>query len=187
MKCPNCNSTNLQKKGMRAGKQRYKCKDCEANFTEGVPYKKQLQLPPVSNIVCRNCGNTSVIRDGKLEDGSQRFKCPKCKLSFSTKPPRRLSSVEKIDLIKAVLIGGNIKKLTLKYNCTSKFIEKLVSPYYAAETITPNQKKDIIKYGYYLKVPVDYMAEYIKCSEHKCTEVIENYKERLMSTSHDAT
>ena len=186
MKCPSCGSTHLQKKGERAGKQRYRCNTCHANFTEGVPYIRQVQLPPVSGIVCYRCGSSSIIRDGKLEDGSQRFKCMKCKLGFSTKTPRKITPEEEVSIIKDVLIGKNVKKLTLKYGCTTKFIEMLLEPYYAAETVTTEQKKDIIKYGFYLKVPVDYMAEYIKCSEHKCKEIIEKYKKSIMSTTHGA-
>lgn len=186
MKCPSCKSTNLQRKGMRAGKQRYRCKDCEANFTEGVPYIRQTQLPPVSGVICPRCGRSSIIRDGKLEDGSQRFKCLDCRLSFSTKTPKRVTPEEEFNIIKAILIGKNVKKVVSNYDCTTTFVEELMAPYYAAETVTPKQKQDIIKYGYYLRVPVDYMAEYIKCSEHKCEEVLKKFKRSVKSTSRGA-
>ena len=189
MECPNCGSSNLQKKGTRAGKQRYRCNDCKANFTEGIPYKKQVSLPPLKGITCPKCNSTSVVRDGKLLDGTQRFRCRACKLDFSSKtvkPIKRMKPEEKEIIIQAVLAGKNVNKITEEYECTHEYIKDLLRPHYASETITPEQKKDIIKYGYYLRVPVDYMAEYIKCSEHKCEEVLKKFKKSLMSTNRDA-
>ena len=109
-----------------------------------------------------------------------------CRLNFSTKTPKKVTPEEEVNIIKAILIGKNVKKVVSKYDCTTTFIEKLMAPYYAAETITPSQKQDIIRYGYYLRVPIDYMAEYIKCSEHKCEEVLKKFEKSVMSTTRNA-
>ena len=34
MHCPQCGSTNLQKNGCRRGRQQYRCKECDRQFTE---------------------------------------------------------------------------------------------------------------------------------------------------------
>ncbi len=186
MKCPSCGSTDLQKKGSRNGKQKFRCKECYASFTEGVPYLRRGKLAPLTDFECPSCGSTRVVRDGKLEDGAQRYKCRSCNCGFSTKTSGVISPEDKVSIVQKVLAGKNIEKLKSEYKCTSEFIKDLVKPHYASETITPEQKKDIIKYGYYLRVPVDYMAEYIKCSEHKCEEVLKKFRKTLMSTNHDA-
>lgn len=103
-----------------------------------------------------------------------------------TKKSKRLTSEDKENIIRAVLRGKNVQKLSEEYKCTQRTINDLLRPYYKLETITSQQKKTIIKFGFYLQVPVDYMAEYVKCSERKCTEVLNKFKKKFMSTNHDA-
>lgn len=84
MNCPECNSTNLYKKGTRAGKQRYKCKECGRYFVEGTPFVgRQVKLPP-PEISCPHCNSSKVRRDGMLETGRQRYKCLECGKGFSS-------------------------------------------------------------------------------------------------------
>lgn len=234
MECPNCGSNHVQKKGIRSGKQRYKCTECSCTFTEGVKYRRAKKYPKITGMECPKCGSLHIIRDGKLEDRSQRYQCQSCGLNFSPKtiimeeikwkcpycdgelsysgysrkgfreykcrncgtsctgdetgkPIKRITPQDKIDIVSAVMRGKNIKKLSEKYRCTPKFIRNLSKPHYSTEVVTKEQKHLIIKYGFYLKVPVDYMAEYVKCSEHKCTEILRKYKKSLMSTNHGAT
>ena len=70
MECPKCKSIKLQRKGMRAGKQRYKCTECGSSFTEGVKYHPLKHYEPLTDVVCPGCGGTHIIRDGKLQDGT---------------------------------------------------------------------------------------------------------------------
>lgn len=278
MRCPNCKSTKLQKKGLRDRKQRYRCSSCGASFTKGIPYKPAQKLPKVEK-ECPKCGSNHIIRDGKLEDGSQRYeciscgtnfssktilpgikwscpycngkliysgysrkgcheymckkcgrsctadakgkpikreypfplinteiKCPRCsstrikKAGFSTSRTQRLICMDcnkpfsvttkvrppKEELIKLILEGHNLNKLSESSGYSVRYLRRIAQHSYAQEVISDEQAQIIIKYGYHLKVPVDFMAEYIKCSEHKCREVLANYKKELMSTSSDA-
>ena len=245
MKCPKCGSAHVQKKGIRSGKQRYRCVDCTCTFTEGVAYHKAKKYPVVNGVECPKCKSSHIIRDGKLEDGSQRFQCQSCGLNFSSKTVimeeikwtcpycngelsysgysrkgfreykckncgtsctgdetgKPIKTQDKADfvpiedinpqnrkaIVSAVMRGGSVKNLSKDYKCTINTIHTLSKPYYKTELITKEQKSLIIKYGYYLKVPIDYMAEYVKCSEHKCTEILRKYKKSLMSTNHGAT
>lgn len=78
MKCLNCGSENIVKKGMLNDKQKFKCKDCNASFTEGVKYVPKIIYTEKCTAICPHCGSTNNIRDGKLESGHQRYKCKKC-------------------------------------------------------------------------------------------------------------
>lgn len=82
MKCPRCGNEHLQKKGMRAGKQRYRCMNCFANFCEGVKYISAPKLEKLDK-VCLFCGSSNISRDGKLPSGAQRYKCLDCGKGFS--------------------------------------------------------------------------------------------------------
>ena len=82
MECPRCGSNRLQKKGTRAGKQRYRCTTCFANFCWGVKYVSAPKLEKL-NKTCLYCGSTHISRDGKLPSGAQRYKCLDCNRGFS--------------------------------------------------------------------------------------------------------
>ena len=275
MNCPKCGSEDLQKKGMRAGRQRYRCKSCSSSFTEGVPYKEAPKYE-VLDKVCSHCGSTHIVRDGKLEDGAQRYLCRDCSLRFSDNSPESLTTSwecpycghilsysgygklgqreykchhcnkscsgdlitgepikrtyfkdtntsvlcpfcnstyiakagvrndrqkylckncgkhfmtdykmkrkepglrEKV--ISLVMHGHNVKKVGEKYGFSERYMRNFLKPYYEKETISTEQKRLIIKFGYHCNVPVDYMAEYIKCSEKMCRKVLKEYKETL--------
>jgi transposase-like protein len=188
MKCPRCKNTQVQKKGKRAGKQKYRCTACGATFTEGVDYKPAKKFEKITGINCPKCESSNIIRDGKLEEGSQRYKCKSCGISFSPKTFHRLSDNNALKgiIVTKILNGASVRALAETYGYTPDHLRKMMTPYYKVETITPEQKKNIIKYGFYLNVPVNYMAEYIKCSEHKCTEVLNKFKKKVMSTTHGA-
>ena len=81
MKCPKCGNENTQKKGMRAGKQRYRCRSCGACFTEGVEYVEQVKMEPLQ-MTCPSCNSSHIRRDGK-DGGYQRYECHDCGLNFS--------------------------------------------------------------------------------------------------------
>lgn len=82
MKCPRCGNEHLHKKGKRAGKQRYQCTNCSANFCENTKYVSAPKLKKL-NKTCLYCGSSHVLRDGKLPNGAQRYKCCDCKKGFS--------------------------------------------------------------------------------------------------------
>lgn len=283
MDCPNCGSTKVQKKGKRAGKQRYRCKECGASFTENVEYTPQIKYVPIKDTKCPQCKSSFISRDGKLISGKQRYKCTSCGLRFSQdtllfhkdkiqykcpycegvliyagysrrglqkylckncgksctsdesgKPIKRLLPFHSINSEKVCPSCGtlNIKKTghsktgIQKYKCkecgksfsdhtkerpsiseaielllkgislseasektsySKEYLRKLMVPYYQTEEISKEQEALILRYGYYLRVPVDYMAKYVKCSEHKCREVLQKYREKIKSTIHDAT
>ena len=277
IKCPRCGSQDLQKRGKRAsGRRIFKCKNCHASFTEGVPYK-EATIKEAVNKTCSRCGSTHIVRDGKLKDGAQRYLCRDCNLRFSDnssesltttwecpycghllnysgygklgqreykcshckkscsgdlltgKPIKRVyfsetntsitcPSCESKNIKKAgiaagnrqkylcndcgksfmteykvkpkkeglreeviylVMHGKNVAKMGKKYGFSERYMREFLEPYYAKETITKEQKALIIKFGYHCKVPIDYLAEYVPCSEKMCRRVLKEYREKL--------
>lgn len=311
MECPNCGSTHLQKKGIRAGKQRYRCTKCSACFTEGVSYQKQVKLEPVTGIECPYCGSNHIRRNGmtgrflrytccdcqknfseyllkhpktkisyecpycggelryggygrkgqreyycknchrscstntegkpvpfyKFSEINKDIKCPECnsinikkqgslrgKKRFVCKDcgrifldignNKRYLKINKQKAIQEVLDGKSIMEVSKKFEYTFDHLRKItkkgrtqkaiqeilngtsekkasknwnldihilrkeLEKVYEQEVISNEQIKEIIKYGIFLNVPVDYMAEYIHCSEHKCKDIIKKFKEK---------
>ena len=282
--CPNCGSNKVHKKGMRVGKQRYKCPACGANFTEGKEYIAAKKKKPLKNIKCPYCGSIEIKRDGKLgKKRAQRYKCKSCNRGFSsiTKLIIKLNKERKTDkkcpycstllnfigynkskslkrymcpscfktctedsegnpvyrkkfnevnkeikcpncgtynlkkagfsnghrryvckechrgfrettlskayplenkekVIELILKGKSPKKVAKEYSYNLDYVRHLLLPYYKKESISEEQKAMIIKYGVMLKVPVDYLAEYVPCSERKCKEVIKEYKDKYI-------
>lgn len=276
MNCPKCGSENLQKKGKRLGNQRYRCKDCGASFTEGVPYKEAPSYEELEK-KCSRCGGTKIVRDGKLEDGAQRYLCKECGLRFSDnstesltirwecpycgaplnysgygklgqreykctscgkscsgdiitgKPIKKVAFSETNDsvvcpccntknvrkagiakggrqkyhcnecgkqfmtdyrlapkeiglkehVIQLILRGRNLKEVCNKYGFSERYTREFMEPFFASEKVTEAQKVLIIRYGVFCKVPVAYLASYVKCSERMCRKIINKYKEKL--------
>lgn len=273
MICPRCGSSDLQKKGKRLGRQRYRCKECSSSFTEGIPYK-EAPVYEAAQKVCSRCGSKSIVRDGKLKDGAQRYLCKDCNLRFSDnssesltilwecpycggtliysgygklgqreynckdchkscsgdlitgKPIKRLSFSEvnvsvfcpycnslnikkagiakgnrqkyickdckrhfmtdykvtpkskdlKNKVIKYLLNGANLKKVSTASGYSQRYIREFMEPFYANETITEEQKQLIIKFGGHCRVPVDFLAPYVKCSERMCRKIIKGFR-----------
>lgn len=117
MKCPKCGSTDLQKKGKRAGNQRYRCKNCSSSFTEGIPYTEAPKYEVLKK-KCPKCGKEHVVRDGKLQDGAQRYLCRDCGLRFSENSTESLSTSWKCPYCDGTLIYSGYGKLGQReYRC----------------------------------------------------------------------
>ena len=189
MICPRCGSSKLQKKGTRAGKQRYKCSSCSASFTEGVTYRS---MPPSilkdPDLKCPRCDSSHVVRDGKLLDGSQRYRCVECGKDFSEKTFQERTKVcltslkRRQKVLKMIFNGMSVSQVALKSKYNERTVRAIAQPYYEKEILTKEQKELIVRYGHYLKVPVDYLAEYVPCSQRACKELLKKYEE-FKSTS----
>lgn len=176
--CPKCGSDKILKKGTRVGKQRYKCNSCGANFTEGVPYKSAPPILRSHNLKCIRCGSSHVVRDGKLLDGTQRYKCVDCNLNFSKKT--KLTEGNREEVLKLIFLkGASIEQVVEQTNLSPSKINIITEPFYARENISLEKKKLIIQYGYYLRVPIEYLAEYIPCSRKACERVLSEYREKV--------
>lgn len=185
MICPRCGSSQLQKKGTRAGKQRYRCNSCKAYFTDGIKYKsnpKYLLKDP--DLRCPCCESSHIVRDGKLEDGTQRYKCVDCSKCFSDKTfvkdlhthKNKISTEKKKKVLEMIFKGASVPDVASKVEYTERTVRAIVQPYYEKEILSKEQKEMILKYGYYLKVPIDYLAEYVPCSRKACRELLEKFK-----------
>lgn len=61
IKCPQCESTKIVKKGIQYGNQRYKCKDCKKSFQ--LEYNYNAYKPEVREKIEIMAHNSSGVRD----------------------------------------------------------------------------------------------------------------------------
>lgn len=276
MNCPRCGSEKVHKKGINAGKQRYRCTNCEANFCLEVKYKSAPKYLKDPDKVCLYCGSMHIIRDGKLPSGKQRYKCVDCGKDFSDgttiKEPEpnkfcpycgsslrnygysklgfkryyckscnrsctenaegvpqrqetfrdintsvtcpscssknirlagsrdgrrkysckdcgrifiegaqvsRHSKTEIENILNDIFMGYDIKEVAKKFNTSVRNLQGIIKNHYKEEKISKRKKELITLYGYHFKVPINYLAEYLKCSIRACEEILQDYERKV--------
>ena len=188
--CPYCGGHLTYTGTNTSGRQRFLCTKCGracSGDENGTP-RALIRFGEINTSVkCPECSSTNIKRSGHNKFSVQRYRCNSCGRMFIEEPQAIVHSKEKEqEAVREVLNGVSVKKVAVKYKYSLERLKKIMQKWYKTETITKQQKKDIIKYGYFLKVPIDYMAEYVKCSEKKCREVLTAYKKKAKSTNHDA-
>ncbi len=103
--CPECNSTNISRKGFANGKQRFRCEDCGRYFIEGSSLKKKITKLPTVVKECPYCKSTEIKRDGLTSTGKQQYKCLTCTKVFGTKEVGHLPVT-----YKCPYCGGELKE-----------------------------------------------------------------------------
>lgn len=179
--CPYCGAklkySGYGKKGTRT----FDCPSCGKHCTadeNGKPVARIFFKDQNTSVKCPSCGSFKLARKGRK--GSGGFKCQDCGKFFKENPKFTVHSKDEQNIvIRLLLAGKNPHKICEKYKYNLSRLQHMMSRIYEKEVISEKQKADIIKYGYYLRVPVDYMAEYVKCSEHKCREVLKEYRKQL--------
>ena len=166
VKCPECSSLNITKRGFQDGKRRYICGDCGRNFLD-IGEKKRYTHRGKQEAL-------NLIKNGAdAIEVAPRF-------GYSASHLLRITREDRLkNAVRDVMAGQNVNKVISRYKINKSYLENTLKTEYAKESISQEQKNLIIKFGVYLDVPVDYMAEYIPCSEHKCIEVMQKYKKEM--------
>lgn len=83
VKCPQCQSDNFKKAGVRQERQKYQCKDCGKQFIENPQAKVGHE-----GIECPRCGGDAITKSGKdcATNQKQRYRCKDCKKNFVINP-----------------------------------------------------------------------------------------------------
>lgn len=178
--CPRCGSRNLYRDGKSNDSQRYRCKECGLNFNS----RTTLCDSEAGKYKCPYCDG-ELIYTKYISPKAREYTCSECGHIFKRLPYTTINNRKEV--VSAILKGKKPSVAAKEYGYSLSHLRRIMPDYYRAEKITDKQKKDIVLYGYYLKIPVKFMAEYIKCSEHKCREVLNKFKKNLMSTNRDAT
>ena len=63
--CKKCGSSSRVKNGLYRGKQKYRCKECGCQYTEGPPAGKPSELKKIAVILHSYCG-ISMVKIGKM-------------------------------------------------------------------------------------------------------------------------
>ena len=164
VRCPECNSLNIKKAGSSRGNKRFTCKDCGRIFLniKGKGHTKSKKKEAID----------LVIKGASVKEVAKQFNYTLDYMMKLTKEIRAKTA------IKHVMEGYSIQKAATKNSVDVKRLQEILKKEYDKESISQEQKEMIIKYGIYLNVPIDYMAEYVHCSENKCKEVLEEYKRK---------
>lgn len=186
--CPYCNGTLRPSGYGKFGQRRYRCKDCGkvclGSLDTSEPIKKLFFKDINTDIKCPVCGSQHLRKTGLQEGKKQRYYCKDCGKYFINDYVKALRTKEtKEEAINLLLKGTSVKDIIDKYKYSSKHIKDFMKPFYNAEKLTKEQKQLIIKYGHFLKVPVDYLAPYVHCSEYACKKLLNKYRKKLKAKS----
>ena len=196
-KCPYCGSLLNYSGYNKFDAPEYYCptckKSCTGDIKTGKPIKRVVFKEHNTNVLCPHCSSTNIRKTGIVRD-RQRYICNNCEKSFIENPSFKVhSKEEKEQVILEILKGKSISEVAKKYGFSEHRIRTLTRPYCEKEKLTEKQKNLIITYGYYFKVPVEYLAEYVPCSRRTCRAALNNYSATItkkeikaMSTNLDA-
>lgn len=175
IQCPKCGNIGAKKDGnsglSKGGyKQYYKCLACGHRYSlnptnlTSLDKEKIIELykqgVPVSHLAEQfNISEREISR--KVQD--------------IPNPITEKKKQQKQEMINEVLRGKPVKETAIKYGYAPHSLTKFMTEEYAKEHITHDQKMMIIKFGVLCNVPINYLAEYIPCSEHMCKKVIDDY------------
>lgn len=77
-----------------------------------------------------------------------------------------------------ILHGKSLENISTLYNTPLSKIKEIANPLLENESITEQQEKMIVQYGIMLKVPIDYLAEYVPCSYAMCDRILNKWKNK---------
>ena len=176
--CPICHNKTAKKAGFsKEGKQYYICKKCNHKFLIDGKYKHITEKQKELIIEKHKAGYTGLEISKMLGVGDRTIRKYIKGVKRDITPEQRrkmfLNSISNL-----VFKGIPLQDIADKFGYKKQSIMKLVGPYYKNETITDKQRQLILKYGAGCKVPVEYLAPYIKCSENMCRKVLKGYSLR---------
>lgn len=152
--CPYCSSNNVIRNGIRKGKQRMQCNDCNKQFTTALESENQLKLElevkenskkrGLASVdgKCPHCGSDKLKKNGTSK-GKIRFQCKECKKTFHAleadgtfKVPSKGKETKKEETLVYTPTTSDMEQLNQiderqKYfdNTIKKYLEKELRPY----------------------------------------------------------
>ena len=176
--CPICGSKMVKAGKDKNSTQRYLCRKCNKKFNDLQTGFRHPKESSCKDMICPFCGKKTLVKRGK-EEGRQRYSCNSCGKSYMDNPSyTHITSQQKEVIKQYVLNGKNIKWVADKLKCCEKTVRSIVDPYLKEEIISEQQKSLIMQFGVGCNVPVNYLAEYVKCSERMCSKIIKKYEKR---------
>lgn len=172
--CAFCGSRDTVRSGkLESGNKRYKCKTCGRRFSENSLLYPQKPKKVIKDVLCPSCNSSDIGTKGHRE-GRWKYYCRACGRTFIENARiKRHARYEIKKIISSVFMGKSIEKIASEFNTTKRNINGIMRNHYKEEKLTEEQKKLIIQYGYILKVPVESLAEYARCSQKACSIIIE--------------
>ena len=180
-KCPYCGNLLSYSGYGKLGQREYRCKNCgkkcSGDLLTGEPVKRVAFKELNTSVHCPTCGSLNINKAGFKRMRRQSYRCIDCGRQFITDykvQPKEKGLKEKA--IYLILNGHNLRKVSRELGFSERYVREVIQPYYEKESISKEQEDLIIRFGYHCRVPLDYLAPYIKCSERICKAVIKQLK-----------
>lgn len=176
--CPKCGKIGAKKdgnSGLANGgyKQYYKCLACGHRYTLNPTNLTSLDKEKIIEMYKQGVPVRHLAEQFNISEREIRRKTQDI-----PNPIQEKKKELKQEMINEVLHGKPIKETAIKYGYAPKSLSKFMIDEYSKETITKEQKETIIKFGIFCNVPINYLAEYVPCSEYMCKKVIDEYWEK---------
>lgn len=174
--CPRCEHIGAKKGGKSNGKQYYICLECGHKYLEGGKYKQGMSLKQIKELKHLYRSGYSYANISKIIHISEKTIGKYAKLHIDSTDKRFHTQNINNEIKKLILQGNNVGKVAFAFNYKKNDIDKFMKKHYQQETISSEQYNNIVKFGVGCSVPINYLAPYIKCSEHKCEQILSQYK-----------
>ena len=176
--CPKCGKIGAKKdgnSGLANGgyKQYYKCLACGHRYTLNPTNLTSLDKERIIEMYKQGVPVSHLAEQFNISEREIRRKTQDI-----PNPIQEKKKELKQEMINEVLHGKPVKETAIKYGDAPRSLSKFMIDEYSKETITKEQKETIIKFGIFCSVPINYLAEYVPCSEYMCKKVIEEYWEK---------
>ncbi len=125
--CPYCGNKDVNKAGVKYGKQSYKCKNkiCKKNFVDPSAREKCI----AHNVKCRFCGSTNCRKAGFSKINQQKYFCKDCKSTFN--PNAKGEKILKLAISEDVWLADSLNVKPIGTDGKTKFnFTKIYQPWF---------------------------------------------------------
>ena len=172
--CPKCGHMKARKAGKSSGKQYYECLACGHKTLEGGLW---VHIKPKEIDRLKELYSNGMLPGQIAETMGRSERTIRSQIRTYVTPEIKEKHDRAIDIkIRTLALNGySLGKLCGRYNKTKEYIDTLLEEDYKRESITKQQKETIVKFGIGCSVPIDYLAQYVGCSENMCKTVIGDF------------
>ena len=183
--CPYCGGP-LIKKGVKRGKQCYKCKSCGKFNTNGVILSKPKFKDVNTTVFCPYCNSLNLSTRGKSNKGLIVYSCLDCNHRFTEETKERLATND-LGEICPRCSSTNIRRKGYnrighpRFYCTdckrsyTKDAKLIKSEVRVRPELSIEDKRRILMYKLNLNLPYPEIAKHFNCSTYMARQIVRKF------------